>query len=501
MLAPAGLLRSAQVEPRTGRGNARRQRKKWRPRDRPGECFGERESHAGARRLPWCGQTRKWAALPLIVLTPAAVFLLSLHQASNYRATAQVLLNRQDVVSAATQVPNPISAVDAERFAATQADIASSPLLGRRVVAAAGIPGLSVGNFERNSSASASSVADVLSLSVTNHSPRRAALLATIFAQQYTGLRRDLDTSALNDAIRNVQAKIDSLRASGALSTQLSTELLATKTRLETAAALQTGNALVIRPATRAAKIAPRPAHDALLGGLFAVVLGLALVFLWEALDSRVHSAAEVENRLGFPLLGTMPKPSGRLRRAEQVVMIAEPESASAEAVRQLRTNLELAITRLRPRSILVTSALPQEGKSTVAANLAVAFCLSGWRVILVDLDLRHPRLHRFFIKPRSQDVPGITDAAGGRFTLDEVLVPVTCGQATTFPDFEPNDSQVVRFELPENSTPAEMDAGVPSARSTCFPQGRCRAARETSWSTQRSPRCSRKPVSGSTWC
>ena len=260
-----------------------------------------------------------------------------------------------------------------------------------------------MGNFERNSSASASSVADVLSLSVTNHSPRRAALLATIFAQQYTVLRRNLDTSALNDAIRNVQTKIDSLRASGALSTQLSTELLATKTRLETAAALQTGNALVIRPATRAAKIAPRPAHDALLGGLFAVVLGLALVFLWEALDSRVHSAAEVENRLGFPLLGTMPKPSGRLRRAEQVVMIAEPESASAEAVRQLRTNLELAITRLRPRSILVTSALPQEGKSTVAANLAVAFCLSGWRVILVDLDLRHPRLQRFFIKPRSR--------------------------------------------------------------------------------------------------
>ena len=149
-----------------------------------------------------------------------------------------------------------MSAVDAERLAATQADIASSPLLARRVVVAAGIPGLSEGNFERNSSASASSVADVLSFSVTNHSPRRAAFLATIFAQQYTVLRRDLDTSALKDAIRNVQAKIDSLTASGALSTQLSTQLLATKTRLETAAALQTDNALVIRPAT-----VPRRSH------------------------------------------------------------------------------------------------------------------------------------------------------------------------------------------------------------------------------------------------
>ena len=410
---------------------------------------------------------RKWVVIPPIVLIPAAVFLFSHQQASDYRASAQVLLNRQDVVSAATQVPNPMSAVDAERLAATQADIASSPLLARRVVVAAGIPGLSEGNFERNSSASASSVADVLSFSVTNHSPRRAAFLATIFAQQYTVLRRDLDTSALKDAIRNVQAKIDSLTASGALSTQLSTELLATKTRLETAAALQTDNALVIRPATGAAKVAPRPVHDALLGGLFGIVLGLALAFLWEALDSRVHSAEEVENRLGFPLLGTMPKPSGRLRRAEEVVMRAEPESASAEAVRQLRANLELAITpRLRPHSILVTSALPQEGKSTVAANLAVAFCLSGWRVILVDLDLRHPRLHRFFIKPRPEHVPGITDAAGGQLTLDEVLVPVPCGHATTF------RRKVVRFDLPETPTPSRNGRWSASGSLHLLPAG-----------------------------
>jgi Mrp family chromosome partitioning ATPase/capsular polysaccharide biosynthesis protein len=421
---------------------------------------------------------RKWVVLPPIVLIPAAVFFFSLSQTSNYSATAQVLLNRQDVVSAAAQVPNPMSAVDAERLAATQADIASSPLLARKVVAAAAIPGLSEGDFERNSSASASSVADVLSFSVTNHSPRRAAFLATIFAQQYTVLRRDLDTSALKDAIRNVQAKIDDLGASGALSTstQLLTELLATKTRLETAAALQTDNALVIRPATGAAKIAPRPAHDALLGLLFGVVLGLALAFLWEALDSRVHSAEEVENRLGFPLLGTMPKPSGRLRRAEQVVMCAEPESAAAEAVRQLRTNIELAITgRLRPGSILVTSALPQEGKSTVAANLAVAFCLSGWRVILVDLDLRNPRQLRFFIKPRPEHVPGITDAAEGRLTLDEVLVPVTCRQATTPRGFEPHDSQVVRFELPEYSTPSRNGRRNASGSLHLLPAGTIR--------------------------
>jgi non-specific protein-tyrosine kinase len=195
------------------------------------------------------------------------------------------------------------------------------------------------------------------------------------------------------------------------------------------------------------------------------VVLGLALAFLWEALDSRVRSAEEVENRLRSPLLGTMPKPSGRLRRREQLVMRAEPDSASAEAVRQLRTNLELAVRRLRPRSILVTSALPQEGKSTVAANLAVAFCLSGWRVILIDLDLRNPRLHRFFIRPKSEHVPGITDAAGGRLTLDEVLVPVACGQAISFSGFEPH-------ELPENSTPSRNGHRSASGSLELLPAG-----------------------------
>lgn len=93
-----------------------------------------------------------------------------------------------------------------------------------------------------------------------------------------------------------------------------------------------------------------------------------------------------------------------------------------AEAFRMLRTSLEFSAIGEDIRSIMVTSALQNEGKSTTIANLAVAFARSGRKVILVDLDLRSPFVGRFF---EVDNVPGVTTVARGRASLDEALVPI----------------------------------------------------------------------------
>jgi non-specific protein-tyrosine kinase len=101
--------------------------------------------------------------------------------------------------------------------------------------------------------------------------------------------------------------------------------------------------------------------------------------------------------------------------------MLEEPATAQAEALRMLRANLDSITLERGVRTIMVTSALEREGKSTTVANLAVAFARAGKRVALVDLDLRRPVLARFF----DLDGPGLTQVALGHASLDEALTRI----------------------------------------------------------------------------
>jgi Mrp family chromosome partitioning ATPase len=135
-----------------------------------------------------------------------------------------------------------------------------------------------------------------------------------------------------------------------------------------------------------------------------------------------VRTAQEIGERLGgLPLLARIPTPSRRLQRDQRLVMAEEPTGVQAEAFRMLRTNLDFATLGRDVRSIMVTSAVEQEGKSTTVANLAVALARAGQRVVLVDLDLRRPFVEKFF----KLEGPGVTQVALGHVSLDEALSPV----------------------------------------------------------------------------
>jgi polysaccharide biosynthesis transport protein len=365
---------------------------------------------------------RKWLILLPLLLAPATAFLLAQQQSPEYRATSQVLLNRQDVVAAITQQPN-TPYLDPERVLATQSEVARSPAVIRNVVRAANVEGVTESALVAESEVSPHANSDVLEFAVTDGNPEVAARLATVYAEQYALFRREIDTKALRNAVKKVEARIELLEEQGvSADSPRYTDLLDLRTKFETAATLLTGNTTVLRPAEGADKISPRPQRSALLGGLVAVVVALALAFLAEALDTRVRNVHEVEDRLRMPQLGSLPPPTGRLRRDDELVMLAEPSSPAAEAVRQLRTNLEFAVMRTGARVIMVTSAVEREGKSTTVANLAVAFARAGRRVILVDLDLRRPYLHRFFKTPLT---PGVVEVALGQAELDEALTPI----------------------------------------------------------------------------
>ena len=181
-------------------------------------------------------------------------------------------------------------------------------------------------------------------------------------------------------------------------------------------------SAEVVRTADEAPKVGPRTVRNGLIALCLGLVLALIIVFLADALDTRVRSVDSIREALGLPLLGRLPTPPSRQRKGNGLVMLADPTSHEAEPYRVLRASLEFANADHSFRTIMITSAVDAEGKSTTIANLAVTLARAGRRVILIDADLSSPHLHRLF---DLDERPGLTDLDLGDTRLEEALRPI----------------------------------------------------------------------------
>jgi succinoglycan biosynthesis transport protein ExoP len=162
----------------------------------------------------------------------------------------------------------------------------------------------------------------------------------------------------------------------------------------------------------------PQTKRNVVLGLALGLVLGILVAFLRDTLDRRLRGSREVREELDFPLLGHVrAQAMGRVLRADGSDNNLQPD---IEACRIIRQNLEFASPAERPlRTIVVTSAVPAEGKSTVATALAFASASAGKRTLLVEADLRGPDLaERLGVRP----TPGLTDYLVGRAEPEEIL-------------------------------------------------------------------------------
>ncbi len=366
---------------------------------------------------------RQWL---LIVLTTALVAGLATYKASRqpplYQSTSSVLLKFQNLASGLTGIQD-LSTVyqDPTRVAQTQTQIAMSPAVASRVARRADVPGLTAATFAGHSSVTAALDSDILDFTVTYSDPDTAQRLSTLHARQFIAHRLQLDTASLVAARTELRGRVEELRNSGFRGSELVAKLVENEQALRTMEALQTANASLLRPADFATQIQPQPVRNAVLGIVLGLMLGVGLAFGRQALDTRVRTAAEVGNALKLPLLARVPTPAKKLRSAQGLVMLRDPHGPQAEAFRMLRSNLEFVNLDRGARSIMVTSALEKEGKSTTIANLAIVLARAGKRVALIDLDLRRPMIGSFFGVTRSH--PGITNVVLGHATLADALM------------------------------------------------------------------------------
>jgi capsular exopolysaccharide synthesis family protein len=162
------------------------------------------------------------------------------------------------------------------------------------------------------------------------------------------------------------------------------------------------------------APVKPQKRRSIMMGLILGLLGGIGMAFFVEYLDNTVKSPDEVELKTGVSVLGIVQRLKDKERRIERVVL-EEPTSPIGESYKALRTALLLSKAEHPPRSILLTSAIPNEGKTATAVNTAVAMALSGQKVLLIDGDLRRHQIHKVFnvpnVKGLSSYLAGVSDS------------------------------------------------------------------------------------------
>lgn len=159
----------------------------------------------------------------------------------------------------------------------------------------------------------------------------------------------------------------------------------------------------------------PDKVKDPILGGLAGFVIGVLIVLLWSLLDTRIPTVGALRAMTGSPVLGSV----SRTRSTARLWTVADPAGQTAEEFRRISSALTYATFGRQAHSIVVTSAGPGEGKSAVSANLALTLAGLGSKVLLIDADLRRPRVAANF---ELVDVVGLTTVLMGRTSLQQAI-------------------------------------------------------------------------------
>jgi polysaccharide biosynthesis transport protein len=185
----------------------------------------------------------------------------------------------------------------------------------------------------------------------------------------------------------------------------------------------------------------PNRRRNILLGIIMGLFGGVGLALFIEYLDNTIKTPDDIEERYNIPVLATISKSKNKIESLYTVVL-DEPSSALAESFKSLRAPILLSSSDSPPKTILVTSMAPKDGKTTIATNLAIAIAESGNKVMLIDCDLRRPMLHKIF---GLENTKGLSTFISGTSDIKIVqdVQPKNLGIITSGP-IPPNPSELL---------------------------------------------------------
>jgi capsular exopolysaccharide synthesis family protein len=384
-------------------------------------------------------RVRKWVILQAVVIVTLTALAASLLQAPVYEGEAKVLIAEKGAgVSVFGSLGLDISS-QPERGLQTQVQLMQVRPLLQNTIRRLGL-GVTPESLARRVSVSAVGQTNIVTVTAKDRDPAVAAEIANTLADEFVQWSRDYKRESINAAADEVAARLDAARSeilelgrriqSEGKSDELAAELgiatgsyttLAGKLEeLRINAQLETGSGRVVSPAVEAVEpVEPSPVRNTALGLAVGLIFGLGMAFLYEYLDNTVKSSEEIEELAGAPVLGLIPAEKYEKDERRRASILTHPGSAAAEAYRVLRNNLDFINFEHNLTTLLVTSAAPAEGKSTVAANLAAGLAQAGKKVVLVASDFRKPTTEQFF---GVRNLVGLSDVLTGAHTLKAAL-------------------------------------------------------------------------------
>lgn len=345
---------------------------------------------------------KSWVLIVLLTLIGVgAASAYSLLQTPTFSATSKVFVSTPSTGTTSELAQGNSFTVQRVK---TYSDLAVTPIVLLPVIATLDL-NLPASTLAARISASAPLDTSIIDITVTDTDPVRAAEIANATSQSLTRVVENIETPDAADAVTPVKL-----------------------TRAQEAT-------------VPSVPVAPNVPLNIALGLLVGLALGIAAAVLRETLETRIRNERDVEQITAVPILGGIvfdPKAQER-----PLIVHVDPRSPRAESFRTLRTNLQFLDVGRPERSFVITSSIQSEGKSTTGANLAIALADAGSRVLLVDADLRRPKVADYMA---IEGAAGLTDVLIGRTELQDVIQPWGRGRLFVLPagQVPPNPSELL---------------------------------------------------------
>jgi succinoglycan biosynthesis transport protein ExoP len=360
-------------------------------------------------------RSRRLLILGVMVAFAAAAFLVSSLQKKEY--TAQTSLSFQDISTDPLLNQQSIPTISPDQLAAINADLIKRPSVANQVKDRLNT-NLTAADLQDSVSTEVSTRTNFVVIQAIRDAPDFAARLANAYGAVV--LKQDTQelSTRVNDTIDRLKDQLKDTKGGTASQDLLEQQLLQQQiARLETIRDLAQP-VQVAKPATvPSSPSSPKVAQNTILGAILGLAFGLLAAFMRDSLDRRLRNTDEVQAELKLPVIGRIPDDAlGHPGFANGAVDDAD---VHLEAFRMLRTNLEFLQAGSPIKTVMVTSGLPEEGKSTVAMALAGAAAVAGKRTLLVECDLRRPC---FADRLGVEAQPGLTDYLVGQAEPADIL-------------------------------------------------------------------------------